>query len=301
MKRKKIKNYLKLGILFIAILLVFSNCEDESDFGNNTSNNSIYRNNAQINTLNFSEFDKLNLKLSNISEKFDFNKTLYKNSISTKITTNNFTILTDKIIQVQTDNTETYAFIIETPTDENSEFENFVIDVLNNGTYKYYIIKYIFDGKSNSDFPYIISKIALNNDIVDINELNIFEKVQKIGDCYWDIQYNEDGDAVLMWFIGCDSPGSGGVNNGDDMYDAADDIDGSGNENGGSVGHSNNNNDTANDNNGTSIDISPIGINKPNKTNNCDFFNDLANDQSMKNIINALKMQMVHIQQYKVL
>lgn len=125
---------LKPLILLFSVFLIFTNCQKDDDFKDTEIST---KSNIKLNKLTLKDLqqkDNLQQSLKKLSKSFDVNKSkANKDGSFSKIDADDgsFTILTDKILQVTTDSTETYSFQIETPTLETSEFENFIIDVKN--------------------------------------------------------------------------------------------------------------------------------------------------------------------------
>ena len=175
-KRKQI--YLKFGILLFGISLILTNCHyDEIDLQQNESNQSDLKFN-RITLTELNSKSNIKEKLKNLSKSFDVNK-------NNKVDANDgsFTILTDDIIQILTDSTETYSFLIETPVDSTSIFENFIIDIKDNQTFDFYIYKYQVDENNMDEFPYIFTRQNISQSQIDINDFSTyFNKMD--GECF---------------------------------------------------------------------------------------------------------------------
>lgn len=174
---KKIKKFLKTGILLLGISLLLSNCEKDEILENTNDKIEIENSNLRINKISFEQLQQLkNLEnpIKRVLKNFDINtsKKGIKSKSSIDANDGSFTILTDEILQVETDSTKTYTFRIETPTDPNSSFENFVIDFPNENYYYFYIYKYVFDENSTEDFPYFMNRIKVNENLISFSSLN---------------------------------------------------------------------------------------------------------------------------------
>ncbi len=170
------KKILHLPIL-IALLLIFVftiGCEREEDF--NTNNQDLTQEKDLNIKVHFLNFEKLKLKkelqttLQKIEPHLDIN---LPNDNERGINSNNnsFTILTDEIVQLLTDSTETYTFRIENPTDSTSTFENFILKKESENVYSYSIYRYYYNA-NQEDFNYDISIQTIPEDEVDIMAFN---------------------------------------------------------------------------------------------------------------------------------
>ena len=133
--KQKTKMCLKLGILFFGISLCVVNCQQDDLI----SNYQLKKSETEITVKKLSLIDlqqkqKLQKPLQKLAKVFDINKNKAssyktKGNYNARVDANDgsFTILTDEIVQVTTDSTETYSFLIETPTVATSEFENFIL------------------------------------------------------------------------------------------------------------------------------------------------------------------------------
>lgn len=134
--REKVKQLIKL------ILLVFfiSSCsrDDYKVSNSKYQYGKLVIENVSIKDLNNNPLVKQSIM--KIQTQFDFYNKIEKEQRS--FSENEITVLTDNIVKVKTDHTETYAFQIEPKTDNNSAFENLVIDVIEEDVYEYYIYRY---------------------------------------------------------------------------------------------------------------------------------------------------------------
>jgi len=162
---KKIIPYL---LILAVITLLLTNCEKE-EFNESTVNNQQERSKVNIKRVDLAylqQKEKLNKKIQKIVNALDVTK---KNNQKSSITTNDgsFTILTNEILEVTTDSTETYTFRIETPTDGASSFENFVIEKIKDD-YSYWIYRFIELTEDGVDYSY-----SVNRQPVDENQINL--------------------------------------------------------------------------------------------------------------------------------
>lgn len=171
---KKIIPYLLLLTVFILFL---TNCEKE-EFDGSTISSAQERPKIIVNkvTLDYlQQKEILGKKIHKIIDVFDINKNsnFKKNDIT--VNDGSFTILTDKILEVTTDFSETYTFKIKTPTDSSSAFENFVIEKINDG-YRYWIYRFIKSTEANEGFPYLPSRQLVDENQINENDFQNFLK-----------------------------------------------------------------------------------------------------------------------------
>ena len=205
MKKKfKILSY----AFFIITLLVFIGCQVDDtilETKSNTENTKGY----SVRKISISEMqnnEKLKIPLESLSKTFDVNKVIKNNNITqnanSKIYSNdgNITLLTDNILETSTDSSATYTFILETPTDFESDFENFVVEIKNNDEYNFYLLKYKLNNNS-IDFPYSTTIQTVSNNSFNIDDFNnqINGKVQAI---------YSDGCTFIFVESGCSCDGS---------------------------------------------------------------------------------------------
>jgi len=122
---KKTK-YFHLGILLLSIFFAVTNCVHDEEFEEQIAQNS----NITVKRINFQEVAQnsdLSTRLEAIKMAFDINKEQIENVTRSDATDGSFTILTDEVVETTKDSLTTYTFRIETPTDPNATFENFVI------------------------------------------------------------------------------------------------------------------------------------------------------------------------------
>lgn len=237
--KRTIKTYSKLFIFLLGISLLLINCEQE-DIVDKTKIEledtlDVNKTNLLVRKVSFEELqgkEKLKNTIETISKSFDINKS------QAKVDSNDgsFTILTDEIIEVVTDTTETYTFRIEQPTDSLSTFENFIIEKTN-VAYIFYIYRYIKVPAENSDIAYEISRQIVNADQINLANFQDYLNNRMLydaeSDCLYNITWNYSCSCEYIEVIWCGS-GSGGSSGGGD----------SGNSSGGgnsSTGNSSNN------------------------------------------------------------
>lgn len=167
----------KTGILLIGISLLLSNCENDEILENTNGKLEIENSNLKISKISIEQLQQLkNLQnpINLINKNFDVNKSRQEYLSKSSIDANDgsFTILTDEILLVETDSTKTYTFRIKTPTDNKSSFQNFVIDFPNENHYYFYIYKYTFEQNSTKVFPYSMSRVKVDENLVSLSNLN---------------------------------------------------------------------------------------------------------------------------------
>lgn len=219
--------------LLFNVLLFTCQKDDFENQGQNESQN-IGHKVKGISLNEFQQNSKLQKPLKKISKFFDIKKTKSKNKASnsnsnidsnSKIDANNgsFTILTDQIIEVTTDSTATYSFLIENPTDFTSEFENFVIEIKHDSLINYYILRYNLKNELNDEFPYDITLEVLDESIIDsgiiLNELNSKKVYFTLGNCIFMFEDCACPDGMVFisaWCLGSSGgTGTGGTGDGE--------------------------------------------------------------------------------------
>lgn len=216
----KMNKLTKIGILIFGIsLFFFSSCEKDDTFDENIS--TIQKSNviAKRVTLNeIKENQTLKQSLDKIEKQFNYIK---KNNEFSKInsTDNSFSILTDEILQVNTDSTEAYTFRIETPTHSDSAFENFVIEKRNSSDYEFYIYRYKrLELEDNIEVTHSMSKELVSADQINIGDfqdiLNAKMHYDEASGCLFDITYNSDCSCEYAEVLWCGGGGGGGGSSG---------------------------------------------------------------------------------------
>lgn len=270
-KQFKILSY----AFFTITLLVFIGCQVDDtllETKSNTENNKGY----SVRKISISEMqnnEKLKIPLKSISKTFDVNKIIKNNNITqnanSKIYSNdgNITLLTDNILETSTDSSATYTFILETPTDFESDFENFVVEIKNNDEYNFYLLKYKLNNNS-IDFPYSTTIQTVSNNSFNIDDFNnqINGKVQAIYSDGCTFIFVESGcscDGSSSWTLIDYWCGGGGGGGGSSSGSGGSGIGGSGSGggHGGAGGGSNSSNTGSGSNNGNSGGpTSPISV-----------------------------------------
>lgn len=283
-KKHQLKNYVRIFVLLIGVSTLLWNCEKE-EIIEPTETVEIQKHpkiNVKMVTLeHLQQKEVLNDKLKNIVTALDIskktsddNKNNYAQSRITS-TDNSFVILTDDILEVTTDSTETYTFRIETPTDATSTFENFVIEKVN-GEYVFSITKFVKIEDSEADFPYTMTRQSISEEQINLEDFDDILKNTMHYDastgCYW---YTYSSNALtrgdrwaIFWCPEADSGGGpGGPGDPNDTGNSTDthdydnsDPDGNGDNSPGNGGTGTNNTTDPNTADPIIDPNSPIGV-----------------------------------------
>lgn len=287
--KQKLNNYLKRVLFLLCTFFLLTNCEKDDTI---TLQNNSSLPNYSLKKISLQELQQKKERqqiLQKLSPKFEVNKS--KKTTHSKIDANDgsITLLTDKIIQVTTDSTLTYSFLLKTPTDPSSEFENFVLEIKHDSLINYYLLKYK-TATNNANFPYLTTIQTVDKNLFDssfiLTEVNNRMESVTSGDCNYLFEVIEyccgEEDWVLVDII-CGGGGSysGSGNSGSENQE--DEIINIG---AGGGGVTNPNPDNGNEG---GLDPSPLGVNEPKDKYNCDFFNKLATNQPIKDLINIYK------------
>jgi len=160
--KNKMKQTLLIPILFIlGLSLLLTNCET-TDFQEEIEQNNVIIKKISLESL--SQKEGLSKVLKNIS-----NKTTFTNNKNTTASDLSFIILTDNILETQTDSTINYTFPLQRPVFDNTFFENFVISKFGN-EYKYFIVKYQLPTPENFE-NMEISFTSVGIDLIDVDDV----------------------------------------------------------------------------------------------------------------------------------
>jgi hypothetical protein len=184
MKKNKLANLLKLGILFFSISLLLFSCEKEELMPLEVNSKIIPK------KISLSEAKK-NKDFTLISEKFKLKPYLSENSFVKK--SKDFTIDFSSFYEIKKENYTSYTFLLKRNNNDNDISENLVIEKKND-TIRGYIVKYsnVFYKKSGTDL-FLNVKTSRTHFKGNINELleqnNI--KFSNKGDwsCSWNTTY----------------------------------------------------------------------------------------------------------------
>lgn len=145
MKKQRLKNYLKLGVLLFGIFITLWSCEKETTFIGPETNNSP--NQLKLSESSFSELFKTekfkNAYLKTISKKQTLSKgTLYAKNTSESIY--EFTINSSSIKQIDYKKSTSYTMFIRRKEKTETSFENLVIKIDSSQNISAYILKYTY-------------------------------------------------------------------------------------------------------------------------------------------------------------
>lgn len=171
---RKMKNYLKIGILLLGLILIMTNCETE---------NEVMENPITIEK----EFIIKQYHFKDLSSNFTFQKAIEKlnskksKSIYSNKSTDdiyNFTIDSTRIKEVIKGNYTSYTLLINRPFNTSEYFENLVIEIKENETINAFIIKYILSSPIKIFEEHNSFSFQANFTIVplDINNINLSSK-----------------------------------------------------------------------------------------------------------------------------
>lgn len=195
---KKSKNHL-LAVLILSLFLVFTNCEKEEVFLQNTENN---KTNLEIKMFTLSETEiKNDKRLLNKIDKFQTDIKTKNNSPSSSryiySTENQFTVNTDYAIHIDNGVNNTYTFPMYRQQD-NGLLENLLLVEQEDDSFKVYIVQYEFteeeiaaiNFRESVDFENKVTFIEINDDgLTD----DIFGKYFYNGNCYEDNMVHQPG------------------------------------------------------------------------------------------------------------
>ncbi|MFT5761221.1 MAG: hypothetical protein ACI8WA_000331 [Polaribacter sp.] len=241
MKKQKIANYLKLGILLFVISLLLWNCEKEEV----SFETPIVKQNVVHITLEEFKNENINSTIfKDLSGNLDINKPLLNKGEKQK---EKITVLTDKILKVDKNNVTTYSFILEKPTSKTSDFENLMIFKYPNDNYKLFIFKYQYTGlkekpfkikykntnaKKIKNFDFLRQLLSKDIDITLDDCVSVsYQPCSGSGDAdgHTAVEGYCDGSATVLDFSACFYPDSGtgidGIGNNNGTGDSNDSVD----------------------------------------------------------------------------
>jgi len=171
---RKMKNYLKIGILLFGLILIMTNCETENEVMENPI---TIEKEFIIKQYHFKDLSS-NFKFQKAIEKLNSknSKSIYSNKSTDDIY--NFTIDSTRIKEVIKGNYTSYTLLINRPFKTSEYFENLVIEIKENETINAFIIKYIlsspikiFEEHNSFSFQANFTIVSL-----DINNINLSSK-----------------------------------------------------------------------------------------------------------------------------
>ncbi len=185
MKKTKLKNYLKLGILLFGISFVLINCERDEV---NTNFEEV--NKKRFKKVSFSEF---NSRMTNDKSFENFSKLLDVNNKGLfQKNDNNETpiILTDEIVMIQTNDITHYTFKLSVEQEDN-EFYNLNIFVDNQGEIiDFKVFKYVPDAIWLEDTSQSFSGyISIANNVFELSDIQdtLYSKTKTVEACIDDV------------------------------------------------------------------------------------------------------------------
>lgn len=146
-------------ILIVSIAFIITNCTHDEVFEEQITQNS----DITVNRIDFQELKRnsnLSSKIEGIKMAFDINKELTGVAGRSDATDGSFTILTDEVVETTKDSLSTYTFRIETPTDPNAIFENFVIIPYKSNPF--YIYRFYEAVPEEGKPPFTLDRAAIN-------------------------------------------------------------------------------------------------------------------------------------------
>lgn len=172
-KKNKLINIFKIGILLFGISLLLFNCEKDNEidesFNVSVKNNKL---DYTLEKIGYSELltdQEIQKSLPNIQHRFSKSKKLKTLNKKTTQISEHFSIITDSVHKITTEDAISWTFKIETPVLNNSDFENFLVKK-NNEEFSYFLISYEKDletvYKKATSYP--ISKKFLNLDNLNL-------------------------------------------------------------------------------------------------------------------------------------
>ena len=184
MKKNKLANLLKLGILLFGISFFLFSCEKDELITIEVSSKIIPK------KMSISEAKK-DKDFILVSEKFKLNPYLNENNLAKK--SNEFTIDFSSFYKITKENYTSYTFLLKRNNKDNSITENLVIEKRND-TVRGYIVKYsnIFYKKSGTDLflNATTSRTYFKGNIEELLEQNNIKFHNKAGwSCSWNTTY----------------------------------------------------------------------------------------------------------------
>jgi hypothetical protein len=172
-KKNKLLNLLKLGILFLGITVLLQNCEIDNDEVIETKvSKSLDFKMERVTFKTIEEENSLSKPLSLLDKHLDKKKKTSNFSRKSAVH-NDFTILTNDVIKIEKDSIITYTFQVK-QNKNLSGFQNFVIQQENNKFY-YHLLFY----SPNNDVinpSYDVKYTALNEVDLDLSSINLYAR-----------------------------------------------------------------------------------------------------------------------------
>lgn len=163
------KKCIRIASLLILFITIFNCTKDD-----NYISESVQKSKLNIERLDY--IDLLSDKdiapiLTRLENKLKRGKNFQNQSERSVIVGEGLVILDNEIAKITIDNTITWTFMVESPTHETSDIENFMIKK-HNGEFTYFLIKYEENAEINGEI-YKVTLEALNGDALDTSSLDL--------------------------------------------------------------------------------------------------------------------------------
>jgi hypothetical protein len=165
-RKNKFSNFLKLGIIFLSLLLLFSNCKnDEGNTYENLESPTVVE---KLSFLDLKNENSLKTPMKALDNFFDLNqKGFYKKGNSPELV-----MKTDEITKISKGKNNSYTFKVE--SNYKGYFHNFIIQEKDNDI-NFHLITYKKNEEHNH-YPHTINKIQKLNYDFFLNNTNLFKK-----------------------------------------------------------------------------------------------------------------------------
>lgn len=186
-------NYLNTVLIFFIFSVFFYGCyQDDYNHSINEDNTPIVSN---ISLKELKKKSSLTKSLKLLNNKFDF----YKKSKKISSNDGSFTLLTENILKTTKDSITSYTFLIKTPTDSTSSFENFVL-IQYRDKIQYVLYKYK-QNQNNELFPYDITSQIVNSNQIDKEQFNFSKIGYYMGTdgCLWYTEKWTNPQGEVVW------------------------------------------------------------------------------------------------------
>lgn len=199
MKKTKITNLLKLGILLFGISLLLLSCQEETDI-EAVSETKQKKLNVTITSLD-------HLKIDNNKVVKQIDKYLKKEENSKIISSEHgFYINEERVQIIENESYTTYTFIVERDSLQEGVLENYMYKEFEDETYKQFLLKYYYT--LNVDGERVFSTTVLDIEEI-IDESLVINKNPTSGDCFPHFVESYLG-FICTTSERCSGPGAGG-------------------------------------------------------------------------------------------
>ena len=143
LRKRKVKNYVKIGIALFGILFILTNCEKDTQIDNAIFENSLSQQKPNVKTVTY---NKSNGKFNSIVNELGINEFLdinnqSDNSLSKSTKIKGILVKTDVIKEISIGNYISYTMLVDTKKSSKNKFYNLTIENIN-GVSKMFITKY---------------------------------------------------------------------------------------------------------------------------------------------------------------